>query len=102
MPMHDQQERADIDLGWDDRPVPADVEPIVRRQDRLIEDFERRFEKRRACTPQDQRDLLGDCRGNQPRDRPARQGSLITASANAGGGPVPVSHAGRVKKATPG
>src|SRR5689334_17383025 len=43
MAAHRQPERTDIDRGRDDRPVPADIEPVVRCEDRLIEHFEGRF-----------------------------------------------------------
>jgi DMSO/TMAO reductase YedYZ molybdopterin-dependent catalytic subunit len=47
MAAHRQAECPHLDLGRDERPVPAHVEPVV-GEHRLIEDFERRFEQRRA------------------------------------------------------
>src|SRR6266567_1536052 len=73
---HRQPEGTDSDLGGDDRPVPANVELVVRCEDRLIEHFERRFEQRRARALKDERPLLGKSRGDRPLVRPARQREL--------------------------
>src|SRR6516162_9702975 len=42
-----EPELVDLDTGRDHRPVPADVEPVVRGVNTLIEHLERRFEQRR-------------------------------------------------------
>src|SRR6516164_10324854 len=71
-----QTEGTHIDLGGDDRPMPADVELVVRCQDRLVEHFERGFQQRRARTLEDERPLVGKARGDRPLIRPARQREL--------------------------
>src|SRR5258708_35363562 len=76
MAAHRQAEAIDIDLGWNDRPMPAHEEPVVRREDRLIEYIERRFEQRRPSALQDERPLLGKGGRYRPLLRPFRQGRL--------------------------
>ena len=76
MAVHRQPEGSDIDLGRNDRPVPAHEKPVVRREDRSIEHFERRFKQRRSRALQDERPLLGKGCGHQPLVRPARQRKL--------------------------
>src|SRR5215831_17671819 len=42
-----EPEFVDVDTGRDHRPVPADVEPIIRGENAVIEHLERCFEQRR-------------------------------------------------------
>jgi hypothetical protein len=55
MAAHRQAKLADINIGRDDRPVPAHIELIIGGEDTLIEDFKRRFQKRRTRPRQDHR-----------------------------------------------
>src|SRR5260370_34004359 len=55
MAAHRQAKLADINIGRDDRPVPAHIELILAGEDTLIEDVERRFQKRRTRPLQDHR-----------------------------------------------
>src|ERR1700722_5818899 len=66
MTPHGQTEFIDVDLRGDDRPMPADVELVVRREDALVEHLERRFEQRRTRTLQDHRALLRKGRCYRP------------------------------------
>ena len=76
MAVHGQAEFVDVDRGGDHGPMPADIELIVGREDALIEDFERRFEQRRARTLQNHRALLRKGRGYRSFARTAGQWQL--------------------------
>ena len=103
MPAHCQPEGLDIDLGRDDRPVPAHVEPVVGREDRLIENLERRFEQRRAGALKDECPFLGKGRSDGPLVRPAWQGQLYRrVGKSAHGGQRQGRSPGPSKKVPPG
>ena len=73
MAVHRQPEGRDVDLLRNACPVPPHVEPIVGREYRLIEHFERRFQQRRPRALQDERPLLGKGCRDQSFVRAARQ-----------------------------
>ena len=73
MPPHGELERAHVDLCRDDRPMPADVELIVRREHALVEDVPRSLQQGRARPLQDHRSLLWKGCRDRPRVRPSGQ-----------------------------
>ena len=62
-----------VHRGWNDRPVPAHEELVVRREYALVKDLPGRLQKRRAGALQDHRPLLRECSRNLPGAGTARQ-----------------------------
>ena len=73
MPAHGQTEFVDVDLCRDTRPVPPPKNLIVRREDALVENLERRFQQRRPRPLQDHGGLLGEFLSNRAVLRTAGQ-----------------------------
>jgi hypothetical protein len=70
---HHQPKTLDVDLGGNERPVPAHEEAVVGREQRAVEHFERRFEQRRASALQDHLPLLRKAGGERALVGAARQ-----------------------------
>src|ERR1700683_621244 len=75
MAAHGQGELADIDIGRDQRPMPANIELFVGCEDTLVENFKRGFQKRWPGPLQDHGALLRKAGGEPPRNLSPEQGT---------------------------
>ena len=66
MAAHGQAELVNVDLGRNERPMPAYVKLIVGGEDAFVEDLKRSFQKRRTGPLQDHRSLLRKGGGDRP------------------------------------